>query len=289
MASEPETAAVGGPGEECNAVRDAWTARAEAYAAYAVPKNRPFAVHLVHALAPQPGESVLDVATGPGVVAIEAARAMGDSGRVLATDIAPVWERWVREAAREGGFSSVSFAAMPADALAVPDDSIDVVACQFGLMFVPDPLAALREMRRVLRPRGRLGIAVWSTPDRVAHFVAMTALREALPPEEPVPGERSPLSLSAPGLMEDLVSKAGFVDVEAHRHTETFVLADPEREWERLVGDASFAGKLESIGAEGRSAVRSAVLAALERFRRGDRLEMPSEAIVVTARRPANR
>jgi hypothetical protein len=77
-----------------------WAARAASYAAYAVPKNRPFAQRLVQLVHPVAEEHVLDIATGPGVVAIEAARAMGGKGTVLATDFAPEWEPFVHDAAR---------------------------------------------------------------------------------------------------------------------------------------------------------------------------------------------
>jgi SAM-dependent methyltransferase len=289
MAQEPETTTdLGKNGMDENAaIRDGWTARAETYAAYAVPKNRPFAIHLVQLLAPQPGERLLDIATGPGVVAVEAARTMGVAGEVVATDIAPVWERWVNEAAQDAHVGNVSFAAMPADALALPDAAFDVVACQFGLMFVPEPSAALREMRRVLRPGGRLGIAVWSTSDRVAHFGSMAALRAALPPEPPKPGEPTPLSLSEPGLIERLTEEAGFVDVRAHKHAETFFLDSAESEWRRLQEDPAFAPKLDTLTTEARAAAREAVIAAVEQFRYGDRFAMPSEAIIVIARNPA--
>lgn len=267
-----------------NATRDAWSARAAAYAEYAVPKNRPFARHLVGLLDPRPGERVLDVATGPGVVAVEAARAMAGTGDVVATDIAAVWEAWVADAAREAGVGKIAFATMPADALAYPDDSFDVVACQFGLMFVAEPLAALSEMKRVLKPGGRLGVAVWSTLDRVAHFVPAVALRKLFPADSAT-DERTPLSLSEPGLIERLVADAGFADIRSERQTETFVLDDFEQDWKRRAGDPAFAAQI-AASEENRVRAREAVRESLERFRVGDRYEMPSEAIIVTATKP---
>lgn len=264
-----------------NAMRDSWTARAAAYAAYAVPKNRPFARRLVELLAPGPGERLLDVATGPGVVAIEAARAMGGQGEVVATDIASIWETWVVDAARDAGVGNVTFATMAAEALAYPDGSYDVVGCQFGLMFTPDPLAALNEMNRVLRPGGRLGVAVWSPLDRVAHFATAAALRNVFPAETGE-DELSPLSLSEPGLIERLVTDAGFDAVRSERRTETFTLDDFEQEWNRRAGDPAFSAQIAASG-DNRTRAREAVRIALEPFRAGDHYEMPSEAIIVTA------
>ncbi len=271
-------------GSDQDATRTAWTARAAAYAEYAVPKNRPFARRLVELLAPKPGEQVLDIATGPGVVAVEAARAMNGEGSVLATDIAAVWESWVADATRDAGVGNVTFAAMPADALTLADDSFDVVACQFGLMFVTEPSAALAEMKRVLKPGGRLGVAVWSTLDRVAHFVPAVALRDLFPTDSAT-NERTPLSLSEPGLIERLVDDAGFTGVSSERRTETFVLDDFEQEWQRRAGDPAFSAQIAASD-DNRDRARRVVRASLERFRVGQRWELPSEAIIVTAYKP---
>lgn len=260
-----------------------WTARAEQYAAYAVPKNRPFARRLVELACPRPGDRVLDVATGPGVVAIEAGRAMGGRGEVLATDLSPTWAPFVAAAAAEAGLGNIAFAATPAEALALPDATFDVAFCQFGLMFVAEPAAALREMHRVLKPGGTVAVAVWSTPDKVAHFAALRALQAHLPPPpDPAP---SPMSLGAPGLIERLVADAGFRNLSVERVTAVYEAADPADEWRRLRDDDRFAAPLAALSNAARAAAHEAVLAALEPFRQGAVLRLPSEAILVVATR----
>lgn len=266
--------------------REEWTSRARMYADYALPKNRPFAHRLVELLAIQPGEHVLDVATGPGPVAALAGLAAGPTGSVLATDLSPVWESFVAEEARSVGAANVGFATMPGEALALDDAAFDVVACQFGLMFMSDHAAALAELRRVLRPGGRLGVAVWSTPDRVGHFRAMRALQEALPPAAEGEGGPSPLALGAPGLIERLVADAGFADVTLHRFTATHEVVDPEEEWRRLTGEGAFARRLALLDDAGRATAHDAVRAAIESMRDGDRIVVSSEALIVTARNP---
>src|SRR3954463_15840343 len=137
--------------------RSEWAARAESYARRAAAVNAPFAEALVATVAPATGVRVLDVATGPGIVAVEAAKRVGPTGSVLATDLVPEWGTYVDEAAKTAGVTNIAFTPMPAEALILPDAAFDVVLCQFGLMFVASPVTALREMRRVLRPGGRLG------------------------------------------------------------------------------------------------------------------------------------
>src|SRR4051794_7745169 len=141
-------------------MRESWGARTRPYAAQA-DGHAAHTQQLITLVAPQPGERVLDVATGPGVVALAAAVAVGPTGQVLATDLAPEWGDVIAERCAEAGLDAVTFRAMGAEQLDLPDRSFDVALCQFGLMFVPDPVQALREMRRVLRDGGRLGVSVW--------------------------------------------------------------------------------------------------------------------------------
>lgn len=265
-----------------------WTARHRHYAARAAPRNRPFAEALVAAVRPVAGERVLDVATGPGIVALAAARAVGPTGRVLATDLVPEWAAIVADGAAREGVANVAFRAMGAEDLDLPDASFDVALCQFGLMFVPDPGRALREMGRVLRPGGRLGIAVWSTPDKVAHFLVTRIVMAAAPPrpaDEPEARRPSPLDLGEPGLIEAHVAAAGFGDVRVTRETREHVVSDAEEEWRRRLEEPAspVPGVLAALAPEARRRVHDEVIAALEGFRRDGEIRLPSEAILVTA------
>ena len=108
-----------------------------------------------------PGERVLDVACGTGLVTLEAARRLGPQGSVLGVDLSG---RMVEEAARlaDGqALPNASFARMDAEALDLPEGRFDAVLCALGLMYMPEPEQALREMGRVLRAGGRMVAAVW--------------------------------------------------------------------------------------------------------------------------------
>jgi SAM-dependent methyltransferase len=266
--------------------RTEWTQRLERYARDAAPRTYPFAVALVEHLPPPVGARVLDVATGTGLVAVEAARRAGPRGSVLATDFLPAWEPFVRMTASAARVANVMFASMPAEALALPDASFDVVYCQFGLMFVPEPIRALREMRRVLRPGGRIGIAVWSVPEKVGLFLIQRIVAPGLPPTT---GEASPspMSMGAPGLIEGMVAEAGFCDVVQHSVRIFADIADPEVEWQ--VWCENFAmpdgGGLERLPTHVQQQLHDDVIAAFKSFQDGDAIRVPSEAIFVTASR----
>ncbi len=112
------------------------------------------------------GQRVLDIACGTGLVSFDAARAVGPNGRVLGVDLSGKMVDAAQRRAAERKLPNVSFARMDAEALGVPDRSFDAVLCALGLMYLPDPAQALREMLRVLRPGGRLSLAVWGERSR---------------------------------------------------------------------------------------------------------------------------
>jgi ubiquinone/menaquinone biosynthesis C-methylase UbiE len=123
---------------------------------------RPAQQRLLEMAALQPGERVIDIACGTGLVTFPAADSVGSGGYVLATDISERMVERVAEDARRRGLTNVTTRRLGAEQLdEVPDQSFDVALCALGLMYVPDVAAALAQMHRVLRPAGRAVAAVW--------------------------------------------------------------------------------------------------------------------------------
>jgi SAM-dependent methyltransferase len=123
----------------------------------------PPAAHLVRFAGVAPGDAVLDVGAGTGVVAITAARA---GARASALDLTPALLEAAREHARLAGFPEIDWVEGDAERLPYPDASFDVVLSQFGHIFAPRPEVAIAEMRRVLKSSGRIAFATWP-PDRL--------------------------------------------------------------------------------------------------------------------------
>jgi len=155
----------------------------------------PVAAHLVDFAAIKPGETVLDVGTGTGVVAITAARA---DASVTGLDLTPALVEVARENARIAGLT-VQWFEGDAESLPFPDAHFDVVLSQFGHMFAPRPDVVVAEMRRVLKPRGRIAFATWPPEHFVGRLFAFVGKNSPPPP----PGAAPPPQWGSPAIIAD--------------------------------------------------------------------------------------
>ena len=145
-----------------------------------IESHRWMARRLVEIVAPPVGAQVLDVATGTGLAARAAARAVGETGRVVATDISAGMLAEAGRLVAEERLSNVALLAAAADALPFPDASFDVVLCVSSIPFFPSASAALREWRRVLRRGGAAAFTTLHADPITSHRVLReVALREA--------------------------------------------------------------------------------------------------------------
>lgn len=163
----------------------------------------------------QTGSRVLDVAAGAGEQTLRAAHRVGPGGHVLATDISPAILEYAAVAAREAGLSQVATRELDGEMLAeLPGETFDAVISRVGLIYFPDQQKALAGMKHVLKPGGRIGAIVYSTPQNNAFFatpVAIIRRRANLPP--PLPGQPGPFSLGADGVLAAALERAGLRDV----------------------------------------------------------------------------
>jgi SAM-dependent methyltransferase len=153
--------------------------------------------HLVAELVPQEGEEWLDVGTGTGGVAVRAARA---GAKVTGSDLAPVLIETAKRLAAEDGLK-IAYHVADAEELPYGNASFDVVSSSFGAIFAPDHKAVARELTRVCRPGGRLGLSAWDPEGGVGAFFRMLAGFQPPMPE----GAGSPLEWGREGYARDLL------------------------------------------------------------------------------------
>lgn len=192
---------------------EAWRAAAagwERQAALAREVTRHLDERLVALLGPVPGDTVLELAAGPGDTGFIAAERLGPEGRLISTDVAPEMVDAARRRGAELGAANVEFRVEDAAAIGLADGAVDGVLCRFGVMLVPEPARALAEIARVLKPGGRAALAVWATAD--ANDWMTAAGRSAVelgllePPDPAAPG---PFRLADPDELRRLVIEAG--------------------------------------------------------------------------------
>ena len=161
------------------------------------------------------GSSVLDVAAGAGGQSLAAARRVGNDGRVVATDISPNILTFAAKQAAEEGITCVETLEADGEQLAAAGlRDLDAAISRLGLIYFPDQVGALRQIRSVLRPGGRVSAIVYSTPDRNGFFsVPVGIIRTAAGLPAPGPGLPGPFSMGAPGVAEAKLTEAGFRDV----------------------------------------------------------------------------
>ncbi len=190
-----------------------WDMAAEDWAAQLGRLTAQLAEQLVAYAGVKPGDRVLDVATGSGVVALAARCRLGEKGRVVGTDISPQLLSVAAREAEVAGYTDITWLEMDAEQLSVKHGDFSVALSQLGLMYVPDKLAMLGGMYDALMPDGRIAIAVWADEQhaQIAGTANVVARYTAGPP---LPGTPGLWEMGDPALHKKLLTEAGFHDIE---------------------------------------------------------------------------
>ena len=212
------------------------------------------------------GNRVLDIATGSGEPALTAARAVGQSGRVVAVDMSPGMLAIARERIDAAGLSNIDLVESDAESLSLEAHSFDAVLCRWGLMFMPDLDGVVREMRRALKPGGHFATAVWSAADKVPMCGLARAAIRRITGIVPPPNAPDPIKLADTSILERAFAAAGFRDVTIERLIVTFEFpsADAFADFRSQIGGTR--ATLSKMPADIARQVREAVVASAQEF-----------------------
>ena len=259
--------------------RYGWDKAARVYEGYWAHALAPAQRRAMELAALQPGERVLDIASGTGIIAFQAAERVGASGTVMATDISDEMVKGLRATVLARGITNVHADRMDAQQLALPDGTYDAAICALGLMYVPDPLAALREMHRALKPGGRAIVAVWGRRDRCGWAEIFPIV------DRRVESEVCPMffQLGGPGALRYTMELGGFADIRDERIDAPISYANADD----AVG-AAFAGGPVALAyahfdAATRESAHGEYLDSIAAFRQGDGYRIPGEFVVASA------
>jgi len=259
-----------------------WARQQEAMRAFGAPVSN----WLVEAIHPQPGHRVLDLAAGVGETGFLAAELIQPGGTLISTDQSEGMLEAARARARELGLSNVEFKLINAEWIDLPVASVDGVLCRWGYMLMADPGAALSETRRVLRPGGRVALAVWNTPSTNPWL--------ALPGElmverglvaAPQAGTPGPLALADPDRLGDLLETAGFEDIEIEVVAQERRGPTVDAFWEQQLDlSRDFHDAVMGLTEPESAALRAELQARLAPFIHADgRLVLPASSLVAAA------
>lgn len=193
--------------------RYGWDRAADFYATFWGEQLRPAHEALIRLSDPHVGEHVVDVACGGGEVTFDVADRVGAAGHVLGLDISEKMIAAAQAEAQARGFRNTSFRRSDAESLDCDDASFDLAMCSLGLMYVPEPAVAVAEVRRVLRPSGRIAVSVWGERRHCGWAELFPIV------DRRVESDVCPMFffLGSSGAIESVLENTGFVDVRVTR------------------------------------------------------------------------
>lgn len=199
--------------------------------------TRPVVDQLIGLVDLQPGDRVLDVATGLGEMALDAAEAVGHEGEVHATDLSPAMIGYAKERADETEVDNVTFEVADAETMELAEASFDAAICSFSIGFFPDRPAALGRIRAALRPGGRFATSVPGAVEEVP-FMAMLmgVVMELL--DVPPPDAPGAFSVAGEATLHQELERGGFEDVRTVTVSHAFRVDSPA-EYVRLLRDVA--------------------------------------------------
>jgi enediyne biosynthesis protein CalE5 len=264
-------------------VAPAWAEHAD----YADTRGAAITGRLLELSAPRPGERVLELACGAGGVGIAAAELVGPAGEVVLSDVASEMTTIAAGRAAVLGLGNVRTLQLDLDDLAQPDQAYDVVLCREGLMFALDPAHAAAEIRRILRPGGRVAVAVWGPRARNPWLgIMFDAVAAQLGTPVPPPGVPGPFALDDPGRLARLLAGADLSDVVVTEVPTPLRDTSFDAWWTRTAALAGpLARRLAALPEHARGQLRARLAEAVRPYQTPTGLDFPGVSLVAAGRR----
>jgi SAM-dependent methyltransferase len=248
---------------------------------------------MIDAVGPVAGDEVLELACGAGGLGLVIAEMVSPGGRVVLSDVAPEMvaiaaDRATRHGARHAATAAVSSRVLDLEHLDLPDACFDIAVCREGLMFALDPTRAATEIARVLRPGGRLALAVWGPRTRNPWLgVLLDTVQEHTGSPVPPAGIPGPFSLAGDGALAGILTQAGFEEIQVQELAVPTHDASFDAYWRlRTELAGPFKGLLAALPDDQRTLIRETVHTRLSKYQTPAGLTIPGVSYLASARRP---
>jgi ubiquinone/menaquinone biosynthesis C-methylase UbiE len=230
-------------------------------------------------------QDVLDVATGPGEPALSLSKLVGTEGKIIGVDAAPEMVEAARREAKRRGFQNANFDVALAGDLPFPENTFDAVVSRFGVMFFPSPIEGVREMLRVLKPGGRVAIAVWHFAEKNPfHYSVSQVVERYVASPAPVPDSPDPFRFAEPGKLLTIVSSAGAAATSERLLRFTIRAQISVEDFWALRSEMSekLRAKLATLSKEQMAKLKREVLEALGAYSADSAMSFPAEVLIVS-------
>ena len=272
--------------EKSRAVWDEMAAGWERNRDYMWNTTRHVAEWLVGHVKPQQGDTILDLAGGPGDNGFLVARRVGPSGKVIETDFAPQMMETARRRAAELGLENVETRVLDAEKMDLDDDSVDGIICRWGFMLMFDPQAALHECRRVLRDGRRLALSVWAGPEKNpwVTVIGMTMIQLGHQPGGDPFGVGGMFSMADHDTIRSMLTSAGFADITIEEMPVEWSYGSFDESWTFMTQVAGpMAAAVKELPPDDVEKLRSTLETNVETFRTDSGITLPGVTVNVSA------
>ena len=271
-------------------LRGMWGAVAQGWAehaAWADARGAAVAEAMLELASLTPGDRVLELACGPGGAGLAAARRVAPGGEVVLSDVAAEMTAIAAARAEALGLSNVSTRDLDLERVGEPDHSYDAVLCREGLMFALEPDRGAREIRRILRPGGRVALTVWGPRDRNPWLgVVFDSVSAQLGTPIPPLGIPGPFSLADADRLAGVLSDAGLTDVVVRELPTPYHAASIDEWWTRTCALAGpLSQRLGALPESAEWAVRARARTAISEYQTSTGLEIPGVCLIAGATR----